>query len=135
MATATTTRAPRLRPVLREGERVMPLELFFDLVFVLALTQCTAFMANRPSWSGVAQAMLILGVLWWSWVGYSWLTSVINPEEGAVRLVIFAAMAAFLVVALCIPEAFDDLGFLFAGAYAIVRYSQLVLFWIASSDD
>lgn len=120
---------------MREGERVMPLELFFDLVFVLALTQCTAFMAQKPSWTGVAQALLILGVLWWSWVGYAWLTSVVNPEEGAVRIVIFAAMAAFLVVALCIPEAFDDLGLLFAAAYAVVRYSQLALFWIASSDD
>lgn len=126
---------PHVNPVMREGERVMPLELFFDLVFVLALTQCTAFMAQKPSWTGVAQALLILGVLWWSWVGYAWLTSVVNPEEGAVRIVIFAAMAAFLVVALCIPEAFDDLGLLFAAAYAVVRYSQLALFWIASSDD
>jgi low temperature requirement protein LtrA len=120
---------------MREGERVMPLELFFDLVFVLALTQCTALMAHRPTWQGVAQAMLILGVLWWSWVGYAWLTSVVNPEEGSVRLVIFAAMAAFLVVALCIPEAFDDLGLLFAGAYAVVRYAQLALFWIGSEED
>jgi low temperature requirement protein LtrA len=126
---------PHVNTVMREGERVMPLELFFDLVFVLALTQCTALMAHRSTWGGVIQAMLILAVLWWSWVGYAWLTSVLNPEEGAVRLVIFAAMAAFLVVALCIPHAFDNLGLLFAGAYAIVRYAQLALFWIASSDD
>src|SRR5882672_3668070 len=79
----------RPHAVLREGERVMPLELFFDLVFVLALTQCTALMAHHPTWTGVGQAMLILGVLWWSWVGYTWLTSVLNPEEGVVRLVIF----------------------------------------------
>ena len=52
--------------------------------------------------------MLVLGVLWWSWVGYAWLTSVVDPEEGAVRLVIFVAMAALLVVALCVPGAFDD---------------------------
>jgi low temperature requirement protein LtrA len=120
---------------MREGERVMPLELFFDLVFVLALTQCTAYMAHHLTWTGVIQAMLILGVLWWSWVGYAWLTSVVNPEEGAVRLVIFAAMAAFLVVSLCIPEAFDSRGLLFAGAYAVVRYAQLALFWIGSEDE
>src|SRR6476619_2279394 len=125
----------RPHAVLREGERGRPLELCFDLVFGLALPQCTALMAHRPTWSGLAQALLILGVLWWSWVGYAWLTSVVNPEEGAVRLVIFAAMAAFLVVALCIPEAFDDLGLLFAGAYAVVRYSQLALFWIGSEED
>ena len=97
-----------MNPVLREGERVMPLELFFDLVFVLALTQCTALMAADPTWEGLAQGVLVLGVLWWSWVGYAWLTSVVDPEEGMVRLAIFAAMAALLVVALCVPQAFDD---------------------------
>ena len=104
MATETGTRAPRLGAALREGERVLPLELFFDLVFVLALTQCTALMAAKPTWSGLAQGMLVLGVLWWSWTGYTWLTSVVDPEEGAVRIAIFAAMAAFLIVAICVPE-------------------------------
>jgi low temperature requirement protein LtrA len=120
---------------MREGERVTPLELFFDLVFVLALTQCTQLMADYPSWEGVAQAMLILAVLWWSWSGYAWLTSVINPEEGAVRIAIFAAMAAFLVVALCVPQTFGDLGLLFAGAYGVVRVAHIALFWIASRED
>ena len=108
MTTATGTRAPRLSAVMREGERVMPLELFFDLVFVLAITQCTALMFNQPTWEGLAQGLLVLGVLWWSWTGYAWLTSVVDPEEGAVRIVIFAAMAAFLIVAICVPEAFDE---------------------------
>ncbi|HXV53429.1 MAG TPA: low temperature requirement protein A, partial [Solirubrobacterales bacterium] len=98
---------------MREGAQVTPLELFFDLVFVLALTQCTALMAEDPTWEGLAKGLLVLGVLWWAWVGYAWLTSVVEPEEGAVRIVIFAAMAAFLVAALCVPEAFDDLGLLF----------------------
>src|SRR5207248_521862 len=96
VATAAT-RAPRISAARREDERVTPLELFFDLVFVLALTQCTTLMSHHPTWSGLAQGLLVLGVLWWSWVGYAWLTSVIDPEEGAVRLVMFAAMAAFLV--------------------------------------
>ena len=121
--------------MLRESSRVSPLELFFDLVFVLALTQCTALMAEQPTWEGVARALLILAVLWWSWSGYAWLTSVIDPEEGAVRLVIFAAMAAFLVVALCVPEAFDDSALLFACAYAVVRGAHLALFAIAARDD
>ena len=123
--------------MLREEERVTPLELFFDLVFVLALTQCTALMADDPSWAGLGRGLLVLGLLWWAWVGYAWLTSVVEPEEGAVRLAIFAAMAAFLVVALAIPEAFDDSGTaaLFAGAYAITRAGQIALFAIASRDD
>ena len=133
--TATADRPHRLSAVLREESRVTPLELFFDLVFVLALTQCTALMANQPTWEGLAKGMLVLGVMWWSWVGYAWLTSVVNPEEGAVRLVVFAAMAAFLVVALCVPGAFGDEALLFASAYAIVRFSQIALFVLASRDD
>jgi low temperature requirement protein LtrA len=135
MATASGTRAPRLTPALREGERVMPLELFFDLVFVLAITQCTTLMADDPTWEGLARGMLVLGVLWWSWVGYAWLTSVVDPEEGGVRIAIFGAMAALLIVALCVPQAFGGLALEFALAYAVVRVGQIVLFVLASPDD
>ena len=55
----------RLSPTRREGERVMPLELFFDLVFVLAITQCTSLISHHPTWQGLAQGILVLGVLWW----------------------------------------------------------------------
>jgi low temperature requirement protein LtrA len=133
--TATTSSRPHLTAVLREESRVTPLELFFDLVFVLALTQCTALMAADPTWHGVAQAMLVLGVMWWSWVGYAWLTSVVNPEEGSVRILVLAAMAAFLVVALCVPGAFDEEALLFACAYGIVRYAQVGLLLVAARDD
>jgi low temperature requirement protein LtrA len=135
MATAAGRRLPRLAAVLREEERVMPLELFFDLVFVLAITQCTALMSHEPTWEGLAQGMLVLGVLWWSWVGYAWLTSVVAPEEGAVRFAIFSAMAAFLIVAICVPEAFDNLALEFALAYGIVRAAHIALFLLASRDD
>jgi low temperature requirement protein LtrA len=129
------SRTARITAVLRSEERVTPLELFFDLVFVLALTQCTALMADNPTWEGLAQGLLVLGVLWWAWVGYSWFTSVVDPEDGIVRFAIFGAMAALLVVALCVPEAFGDLGLLFACAYALVRGGQLILFVVASRDD
>jgi low temperature requirement protein LtrA len=119
----------------RSEERVTPLELFFDLVFVLALTQCTALMAEQPTWEGLAKGMLVLGVMWWSWVGYAWLTSVVDPEEGSVRLAMFAAIAALLVVALCIPKAFDDLALLFACAYGVVRAAHIALFMVASRGD
>lgn len=135
VSTVAPNRSPRLTAVLRQTERVTPLELFFDLVFVLAITQCTALMAADPTWSGLGKGILVLGVLWWSWVGYAWLTSVVDPEEGAVRLAIFAAMAALLVVALCVPGAFGDSAFLFACAYAVVRGGQIALFLLASRDD
>jgi low temperature requirement protein LtrA len=121
--------------VLREDERVTPLELFFDLVFVLALTQCTALMARTPTWEGLLKGLMALAVLWWSWVGYAWLTSVVDPEEGAVRLAMFAAMGAFLVAALCVPGAFASEALLFACAYAAVRAAHIVLFMLASRDD
>jgi low temperature requirement protein LtrA len=135
MATGTQTSARRLSTVRREDERVTPLELFFDLVFVLAITQCTALMSADPSWSGLAQGMLVLGVLWWSWIGYSWLTSVVDPEEGAVRFAIFAAMAGFLIVAIAVPQAFGDLALPFALAYGAVRAAHIALFILASRDD
>jgi low temperature requirement protein LtrA len=128
-------RTRRLRAVMRQEETVTPLELFFDLVFVLALTQCTALMSADPTWSGLAKGMLVLGVLWWSWVGWSWLTSAVDPEEDAVRLVIFAAMAALLVVGLCVPQAFGDAALIFALAYGFVRVAHIALFLIASRDD
>ena len=135
MSTAARPRTPRLAATLRDKESVTPLELFFDLVFVLALTQCTALMAHEPTWEGLAKGLLILAVLWWSWGGYAWLTSLVDPEEGVVRIAMFGAMAAFLICALCVPDAFDDSALLFAVAYAGVRGAHLVLFAIGSRDD
>jgi low temperature requirement protein LtrA len=130
-----SSRQPRVAPVLRDEEaRVKPLELFFDLVFVLALTQCTALMAAQPDWDGLVKGLLILALMWWSWVGYAWLTSVVDPEEGAVRFALFAAMAGLLVAALCIPTAFVDRGVLFGAAYGVVRYGQVALMLLASRD-
>ncbi len=135
MSPPARTRTHQLTAVLRgDEERVTPLELFFDLVLVLAFTQCTALMAEQPTWRGVGRGLLVLGVLWWSWVGYAWLTSVVDPEEGSVRLVMFAAMAALLVAALCVPAAFGDSALLFACAYAAVRVAHIALFWLASRD-
>jgi low temperature requirement protein LtrA len=125
----------RVNPVRRSEDRVTPLELFFDLVFVLAITQCTALMAHHTSWEQLAKGLLVLGLLWWSWVGYAWLTSVLDPEEGAVRFAIFGAMAGLLVVALCVPEAFGSEALLLACAYGVVRWAQIVLFVLASRDE
>jgi low temperature requirement protein LtrA len=128
-------RAPRLSAVRREGERVTPLELFFDLVFVLAITECTSLMSHHPTWSGLAQGLLVLGVLWWAWASYAWLTSVIDPEAGPVRLVFFAAMAAMLIAAICVPEAFGDLALVFALSIGFFRVAHIALFMIAGSDS
>jgi low temperature requirement protein LtrA len=125
----------RIRAVRRDGEQVTPLELFFDLVFVLALTQCTAVIVHHPTWEGLGQGLLILGLLWWAWVGYAWLTSVVDPEEGAVRLVMFVAMAAFLVAALAVPQAFGDDALALAVAYGVLAGAHIALFMLASRGE
>ena len=135
MATNVGTRASRLSAVMREGERVKPLELFFDLIFVLAITQCTALMVAHPTWQGLAQGVLVLALLWWSWTGYAWLTSVVDPEEGAVRIAIFAVIAALLIVALSVPDAFGAHALQFALAYGVVRAGHIALFVLASRED
>jgi low temperature requirement protein LtrA len=135
MATQTESPRRRLSAAFRQEDRVMPLELFFDLVFVLAITQCTALMSENPTWGGMGQGMLVLALLWWSWTAYAWLTSVLDPEEGGVRIVLFAAMASFLIAAICVPKAFGDLGTEFAVAYGAVRAAHIALFMIASRDD
>jgi low temperature requirement protein LtrA len=135
MESVTRERSTRLGAAFREEERVMPLELFFDLVFVLAITQCTSLMSDDPTWRGLGHGILILGLLWWSWVGYAWLTSVFDPEEGGIRIALFCAMAAFLIAAICEPKAFDGLALEFAVAYGAVRAAHIALFLIASRDD
>ena len=108
------------------------LELFFDLVFVLAVTQCTASIAHDPTWTGVLEALAVLALLWWAWGGYAWLTSLIDPEEGPVRLLMFGAMAATVVASLCVPDVFGDLGLTFALAYGVLRVAHLGLYAIGA---
>ena len=134
-STASGGGAARLGVELRDRETVKPLELFFDLVFVLGFTQCSALMAAQPDWSGIGRGLLTLAVIWWAWVCYAWLTSLVEPEEGWVRLVMFVAMTGLLIVALCVPEAFDDRALGFAVAYGVVRAGHIALYWIVSRDD
>ena len=119
-----------------EGEeRVTPLELFFDLVFVFALTQVTEFLAENESGEGLVRGGLLLAALWWAWAAYAWLTNTLDPEEGAVRLAVFATTGAMLIVALATPAAFGSEALVFGVAYFIVRALHLVLYAIASRDD
>jgi low temperature requirement protein LtrA len=124
------------RPPQVEGEeRVTPLELFFDLVFVLSFTQVTFTMAHDPSWEGLGEGMLILAAVWWAWAAYGWLTNTIDPDQNLNRLCMFAAMAAMLVVSLSIPQAFGDRGLLFGCSYFFVRAMHLVLYVTNTKRD
>ncbi len=94
MAALTGARAPRLTAVMREGERVTPLELFFDLVFVLAITQCTARMSHDPTWPGLAQGLLVLRMFWWGKRATGFATRVRRPP--------------WLLLELCCARLFDS---------------------------
>jgi low temperature requirement protein LtrA len=114
---------------------VSPLELFFDLVFVFALTQVTALMAADPTFAQLGRGLVVLSIIWWAWSGYCWLTSTVDPELGLPRLVMFAAMAAMLVVALATPGAFSDEGLAWGLGYLAVRLLHAALFALAARGD
>ena len=125
----------------QEQATVTPLELFFDLVFVFALTQVTAFMADELSWHGILRGALVMMLLWWAWTGYAWLASVASAEERPIKLVLLTGMAAMFVLALCIPEAFDDLPggltgpVVLAICYLLFRVMHFVMFLIIARED
>jgi low temperature requirement protein LtrA len=95
----------------------------------------TSLIYGDPTWAGLVKGMLVLSILWWAWAAYAWLTNTINPEEGAVRLAMFGAMAAMLVASLAVPDVFGDDAFLFACAYAFVRIAHLALYAVAGWGD
>ncbi len=111
------------------------LELFFDLVLVSAFTQVTTLLSHDPTWTGLVRAVLVLGALWWAWAAYAWLTNTLDPEEGAVRLAMFAAIGAMLVVSLAVPDVFGPTGVIIGVAYLVVRVLHVVLYSIAGRGD
>jgi low temperature requirement protein LtrA len=134
MSVAETTQVPPEESVDDGDKRVAPLELFFDLVFVFALTRVTELMSENATWEGLGQGMLVLVALWWAWGAYAWLTNYIAADEGVERLLMFAAMGAMAVVALAVPHAFTDDALLFAVAYAIVRWLHIFI-WAEANED
>ena len=116
-------------------ERVTPLELFFDLVFVFAITQVTTLLSADPTWGGLLRGLVVLAALWWAWAAYAWLTNTLNPEEGLVRIAMFVVMGAMLVCALAVPEAFGDHGVIFGVAYLVVRAMHIALYALAARSD
>src|SRR5690606_258603 len=130
----------RWQPV-AQGAAVTQLELFFDLVVVFALTKVTDLAAEDTSAVNMLRALLVLAVMWWVWIAYSWLGNVVRADEGLARVAMFTAMGAAFIAALTIPEAFHDLPggwsgpLVFALAYLVARLVPLGMFWLASAQD
>ena len=117
-------------------QRVAPLELFFDLVFVFAVTQVTGLLSDDPTWMGLLRGMALLGALWWAWVCYSWLTNSVRAEEETLaRLVVLSAMATMLIASLAVPGAFDEDGVLFGITYFVVRLLHLALYTLSAGSE
>src|SRR5688572_11052086 len=100
--------------------RVSTLELFFDLVFVFAITQVSHLFGHAHGALDLLRAFLILGVVWWMYGGYAWLTSNVPTDRLTYRLLLLCAMAAFLVIALRIPTVAGRHGIALGVAYLVV---------------
>jgi low temperature requirement protein LtrA len=124
-----------------EDHRATPLELFFDLVYVFAVTQVTGYMAHGHSAHGVLQGLLLLTLLWWTWSSYTWLGNQARADEGLLRAGMVVAMAAMFVIALTIPEAWKDAPgglngpLVLVGAYLLVRCVHLTVYAVAATGD
>jgi low temperature requirement protein LtrA len=105
-------------------QRTTTLELFYDLVFVFAITQVSHLLLADLSWEGAGQAALVLLVVWWSWNYTTWVTNELDAESIAVRLLLIGLMLASLLMAIAIPEAFGDKGLMFAVSYVAIQVGR-----------
>lgn len=118
-----------------DSRKVSTLELFFDLVFVFALTQVTLGLSKNPTWGGLAEGFVVFVLLWWAWGAYAWLTTVLRLATRGPRVVMLLAMAAMLLVAFAVPEAYGDGALLFAVGWTVVMLLHALLFHLATEAD
>lgn len=114
--------------------RVTVFELFFDLVFVFALTRVTALVNGDPTVTSIGRGLLLLALLWWAWGAYAWLTNAVDTDSAGARLVILGAMGALLIVAVAVPDASGHDAWAFAFGYFVVRVLHLVLYAVAGGS-
>lgn len=117
------------RPLLRsrdtgDGNRVGFVELFFDLVFVYAVTQLSHGLLHHFTWTGLAETAFLMLAIWWVWVYTAWVTNWLDPESNVVRLLLFVLMLAGLVLSISLPDAFGERGLVFACAYTFMQVGR-----------
>ena len=117
-----------------EEQRATALELFYDLVFVFAITQVSHLLLDNLTWQGAGQASLVLLVVWWAWNYTTWVTNELDPDSTAVRLLLMGIMLGSLVMAVAIPQAFGAHGLLFAGAYVAIQVGRHTFMTFVSAD-
>ncbi len=110
----------------RDGQeqKTTTLELFYDLVFVFAITQVSHLLLSHLTWQGAGQAAFILLVVWWSWNYTTWVTNELDPDSNTVRVLLIGLMLASFLMAVAIPAAFGSRALLFAGAYVAIQVGR-----------
>ena len=121
----------------RDGHhaRVGFVELFFDLVFVFAITQISHTLLAHLTWSGALQAAMLLAAVWWAWIYTSWVTNWLDPERAPVRTLLFVLMGIGLVMSAALPHAFEETGLAFAVAFVLIQVGRSAfMLWASRSD-
>ncbi|MBV9801908.1 MAG: low temperature requirement protein A [Solirubrobacterales bacterium] len=121
-----------IAPEIADERHSAPVELFWDLVFVFAITQVTTLLWHDLTWAGFGRAMLVLALVWWAWSAFVWATNAQLPNSPTLRASLLASSVAIFITGLSIPHAFGGEGTLFAVSYAIVRFLHLALYIDAS---
>src|SRR3954470_12617565 len=117
-----------------QEQRTTTLELFYDLVFVFAITQVSHLLLAHLSWEGAGQSALVLLVVWWSWNYTTWVTNELDPSSIVVRLLLIALMLASLLMAIAIPEAFRAKALLFAASYVAIQVGRHAFLTFVAAD-
>jgi low temperature requirement protein LtrA len=115
-------------------QRTTTLELFYDLVFVFAVTQVSQLLYHHLSWEGAGQSLIVLMVVWWAWNYTTWVTNELDPDSTVVRVLLIALMLASLLMAVAIPEAFGDRALLFAGSYVALQVGRHTFLTFAAAE-
>jgi low temperature requirement protein LtrA len=106
------------------SQRASTLELFYDLVFVFAITQVSHLLLEHLKWAGAGQALIVLLAVWWSWNYTTWTTNELDTETIPVRLLLLALMLVSLLMSVAIPDAFGEHALLFAGSYVAIQVGR-----------
>src|SRR3954454_1708433 len=117
-----------------DEQRATALELFYDLVFVFAVTQISHHLLAHLDWTGAGQSALLLLVVWWAWNYTTWVTNELDPESPVVRLLMIALMLGSLLMAVAIPHAFGDDALLFIVSYLAIQIGRHTFLTFAAAD-
>lgn len=118
-----------------QDSRVGFAELFFDLVFVFAITQISHFLLHHFSIAGAVEAAVLFLAVWWVWIYTTWVLNLLDPDRGPVRIMLFGMMLGGLFLSMAIPEAFGDRGIVFAGAFVAMQVGRTLFMFAAARGD